>query len=178
MTWSNCFSGLPVSSSNQPIYAVDWAAAPTGAWQHLAFATNVYSFTVPNALRDEQPQLFLRVGWENAASAPPLGIFEVTAFYPSGDVAMTGRITMTSLTGPSGMQGTWELAPPQRQSFTNGGVWGVISPTYVSLNLSAGAKGPYALDGKYQGIGFTGRWFNCGILCLPNGTYIARRMCP
>lgn len=177
IVWSNCFATLPFNNTNRPIYSVDWSTSPTGVWQRVALLTNGYSFTADESLRRSQTNLLFRVEWVNSTSAPPLGVYEITATNSAGGIDLFGQITLNSMNRES-VQGHWEIDSPFGAGFTNGVASGQVSASYVQLYLHAHAEGPYTLYGSYNGVGFSGAWMTCGIICFPQGNYTARRICP
>jgi len=152
---------------------------PTSTWQTAALVTNTQSFELGELLRSGRPETFIRIGWLNATSASPVGVYKVKAHDEPAGVTYTGRVELTSVDA-NGVHGTWELQPTPWSGHTNGFAQGTVAPALVNLHLGSlfDAEGPYLLGGKYFGNGFTGRWFNCGIICVPAGHYTARRICP
>lgn len=175
LVWSNCFAGLPFDNTNQPIYSVDWSSSATGAWQRAALVTNGYSFTVDEALRRAKSNLLVRVEWVNATSAPPYGTYEIVPVVPYLD-ELDGWVILTPESTNS-ITGSWHLQPTSWNPSANGYVFGGVYRSMVAVFLRGGPN-YYALDGWYNGTGFTGQWYRCGFVCIPAGTYTARRICP
>ena len=178
LSWSNCLAGALFAAP--PIYAIERANSPTGAWQTVALVTNTQSFQWGELLQPTFPATFLRIGWLNATSAWPVGIYELTARNQSGSLAFTGRIEVASV-GQGEARGTWELHPPPFLDRDHGFFSGALGPTstYLVLQPAQCCTSAYiSLGGQYTGAGFSGTWFFCGIVCNPAGTYVARRICP